>query len=127
LFARELAEAGARVVVRADRLAVRIARVGGDLLRHRPELRDDRCPVPLLAEERLDPGLRAVVGRHVGVDEQLAEEDADADLGEGPEREDPLRARDERVDLGVLALQLRDDRADRLVDQRDPDVFGHDS
>ena len=30
-----------------------------------------------------------------------------------------------RVDLGVLALQLLDDRADRLVDQWDPDVFGH--
>ena len=34
-----------------------------------------------------------------------------------------MRRADERVDLGVLALDLGDDRADRLVDERDPDLL----
>ena len=37
--------------------------------------------------------------------------------------EHPVRSRDEHVDLGVPVLDLGDDRADRFVDERDPDLF----
>ncbi len=123
LLLGELAEARAGLVVRPDRLVLRIARIRGDLLRDDTQLVHHRLPVTLVAEQRVDPRLRPVVLGHVVVDEQLTEQDADADVGEGPKREDLVRARDERVDVGVLRLKLVDDRADRLVDQRDPDLF----
>ena len=73
----------------------RVARVGGDLLGDGAQLAHHGLPVPRVAQQRLDPGLRPVVLRHVVVDEQLAEHEPDPDVGERPEREDRLRARDE--------------------------------
>ena len=64
----------------------------------------------------------AVVGRDVVVDEQLAELHADADVRERPERENAARRPDETLDLGIGGLDLRDDAADRLVDERKPDL-----
>ena len=64
------------------------------------------------------------------LDEQAAEQDPDADIGEGAEGEQPARRGDQLADLRVLQLDLRDERADRLVvDERDPELFvlGHDS
>ena len=59
--------------------------------------------------------------------EQAAEEDADTDVRERAEGEDAPRGVDERADLRVALLDLPDDRADRLVDERDPDFVrrGH--
>ena len=76
-----------------------------------------------VAQERVDPRLGAVVRRQVVVDEQPAEHDADADVGERPEREHPARRVDERGDLGFSCWICVDDRADRLVDERDPDLL----
>ena len=56
------------------------------------------------------------------LDEQLAELHPDADVGERPEREQAPRRADEPVDLGSSAWTLRDDAADRLVDERKPDL-----
>jgi len=60
--------------------------------------------------------------------EELAEQQAGPDVGERLESEDPVR----RLDAGrkdrVLAQDLVDDAADRLVYQRDPELVevGHD-
>ena len=35
-----------------------------------------------------------------------------------------MRRTDEPVDLGILGLEPRDDVADRLVDERKPDLLG---
>src|SRR5262245_40527091 len=123
-LARELAKTRPRVVVGAEPLVGRVPRVGGDLLGHRVHLPRQRVVVRVVPEQRVDPGLGPVVGRHVVVEQELAEQDADADVGEGAEREHPVRRRDERVDLGVRVLDLGDDRADGLVDERNPDLFG---
>ena len=62
------------------------------------------------------------------VEEELAEQQAGPDIGERLEGEDPVR----RLDAGrkgrVLAQDLVDDAADRLVYQRDPELVevGHD-
>jgi hypothetical protein len=40
------------------------------------------------------------------------------------EREHAVRRLDERRDVGMLALDLLDDAADRLVDERDPQLLG---
>src|SRR5205085_1659312 len=124
LLAREVAEAGASIVVRPERFVFGVAWIGGELLRYRAQLPNDGGLVAVLAEERLDPRLGAVVGRHVAVDEEPAEDDADADVGERPEGERAACAGDELVDVRVLGLELLDDRPDRLVDERDPDVLG---
>ena len=75
-----------------------------------------------ILQEQVDPAVRPVVGRQVVVEEQLAEHEADADVGERAEREHAVRRLDELPDLRVLALDLLDDAADRLVDEGDPDV-----
>jgi hypothetical protein len=82
-----------------------------------------RLVVPRIAQERLDPRLVGVVRRPVLLEQQLAEQDADADVGERPEGEDAVRRRHEPVDLGILGLYLRDDVADGLVDERQPDLL----
>src|SRR4051794_26468917 len=123
LLARELAEALTGELVRPERLVVGVARVGRDLLGHRPHLLTDARVVRRVAEQRLNPRLRPVVLREVVVDEQPPEQHADADVGERLEGEDAPRRRDKARDLGVLLLNAGDDRADRLVDQRDPDLF----
>jgi hypothetical protein len=61
LLLGKLAEARAGVVVRAHRLIAGVPRVGGHFLGHLAQLVDDRLLVPVLAEQRLDPRLGAVV------------------------------------------------------------------
>ena len=128
-LAGELAEAGAGVLVRPERLVVAVTRIGRDLLGDGPNLGGDDAPVGRVAEQQLDPRVGAVVGRHIVLDEQLPELHADADVGERPKREDPPRRADEALDLGVVRLDLRDDAADRLIDEREPDflVLAHGS
>src|SRR2546421_9872304 len=127
LLAGKLAEAISGRIVRAEGLVVRVLGIRGDLLRHLPHLVRERVVMRRVLQERLDPALRAVVVRHVVIEEQLAEEQTAANVGEGPEREYATRRLDELRDLGVLVDDLLDDRADRLVDQRDPKlvVLGH--
>src|SRR5581483_5377634 len=127
LLAGEGAEALACGVVRSERLVVRVGRVGRDLLGDLPHLGGEHVVVARILEQRLDPALRAVVGGDVVVEEQLPERDPAADVGERAEREDPARRLDEPRDLGVLVDDLLDDRADRLVDERDPQLLvpGH--
>ena len=120
---RKLAEAAAGLFVRAKRLVVRICRVGRDLVRDGPHLAGDCLAVCRVGEQRVDPVLGAVVGIEVALHEQLAEEDADADVRERPEGEEPVRRADEPAELRVLVLDARDDAADRLVDERDPEVL----
>src|SRR5687767_11353398 len=122
-LAGELAEARAGVLVRPERLVVAVARIRGDLLGDGANLGRDHGPVGGVAQQQLDPGVGAVVGRDVVFDEQLAQLHADTDVGEGAEREDASRRRDESVDLGVVGLDLRDDAADGLVDEREPDLL----
>ena len=80
-----------------------------------------------VTQENVDPRLGSVVRRHVVVEQQLAEQDADADIREGPKREESVRRVDEPVDLGVFRLDLSHERPDRLIDQRKPDLLevGH--
>ena len=65
LLARELAEAGAGLVVGADRLLVGVLRVGGDLLGDRANLGDDPLVVLRVVQELVDPRLatRRTAGR----------------------------------------------------------------
>jgi len=76
------------------------------------------------AEERLDPALRAVPVRDVVVEEKLAEHDSRADVGERLEGEDPVRRLDLGREGGVVANDAVDDLADRLVNEREPDLLG---
>ena len=124
---REGAEAVARSVVRRERPVVGVLRIGGDLLRHRPHLALDRRAVGGLAQQRVDPALRAVPGGEVAIEEKLAEQEAGADVGERPEGEDPVRRLDARGEFGVVPHDAIDDAADRLVDQRNPELVevGH--
>src|SRR5918994_804384 len=122
-LAGELAEAVAGGVVRAELLVIAVARVARDLLGHRAHLARDCVAVLGRAEQEFDPVVGAVVGRDVVVDEELSELHTDADVGEGPEGEDAPRRADEAYDLGVVGLDLRDDAADRLVDERKPDLL----
>jgi hypothetical protein len=98
---------------------------GRDLLGHRPQLLQQLRTHLGLAGELLDPGLGAVTGRVVTLDEQPAEDDSHSDVTEGSEREQLLRRVDEPADVLVLALELTDDLTDRLVDERDPDLVLH--
>ena len=116
----------ARVVCRPDGDGLFIDR-GGNRLGDRAQLGRNRIAMPRFAQERLDPRLGAVVFRHIVFDEQPAEQDPDSDVGEGPEREQLAGRIDELVDRRVVGLKLFDDRADRLVNQRQPDLLraGH--
>ena len=77
-----------------------------------------------VVQQRLDPALVRVLGRPFLLEQQLAEQDADADVRERAEREDTVRRTHEPVDFRVLRLEPRDDVADRLVDERKPDLLG---
>src|SRR5579872_1089550 len=55
-FARELAEALARVVGRPERDRL-LRPLRGDLVRDRPHLAHDRLEVPRIAQQRIDPRL----------------------------------------------------------------------
>src|SRR3954464_5886465 len=121
----ELAKALAGGVIRAERLF--LGGVPGNPLGDRAHLFHHAPPVLWVLEQLGDPGIGAVVRLYVGLHQQLAEQDADPNVGERLEGEQPLRCRYELAGLGVLALDLLDDRSDRLVDKWDPDVFrtGH--
>ena len=122
MFPRERAEAVAHALVRSERLVVGVPRVGGDLLRHRTHFALDRRTVGGLAQQRVDPALGSVPGGNVVVEEELAEEDPDPDVGECPEGEDPMRRLYLGGELRVVSHDPIDDAADRLVDQWDPEL-----
>jgi trehalose 6-phosphate phosphatase len=124
---RESAEAVTGALVRSDGLVVGVLRIGGDLLRDRPHLTLDRGAVGGLAQQRVHPALRAVPGREVVVEEELAEQDAGADVGERLEGEDPVRRLDQGRERRVVAQDTVDDPADGLVDEWDPELVevGH--
>ena len=76
MLPREGAEAVARALVRRDGLVVGVLRVGGDLLGDRAHLALDRGAVGGIAEQRVDPALRAVPVGDVVVEEELAEQES---------------------------------------------------
>src|SRR5581483_8271954 len=118
LAAGELAKARPGVLVGPDRVAV-VPRIRRDLLGDRPHLALDARAMLGVPEQRGDPVLRRL---EILLDEEATEEDADADVGEGAECEEAPRGRDECADLRIALLELADDRANRLVDERDPEV-----
>src|ERR671931_564312 len=80
----------------------RVLRIGGDLLRHRTDFATKRLVMLRVTQERLDPRLVCVLDRQILFEEQLAEEDADADVRERAEGEDAMRRPDEAVDLPIV-------------------------
>ena len=96
LLAGEPPEPLARVLVRPERLVVRVLRVGGDLLGDGPHLAV-RAPSRCSGSRRSASTQvsSSLVRRDVLVEEQLPSSDADADVGERPEGEDPVRRADE--------------------------------
>ena len=124
----EGAEAVPRAFVRRDGLVVGVLRIGGDLLRDRPHLALDRGAVGGVAEQRLDPALRAVPGGDVVLEQELSEQESRADVGERLEGEDPVRRLDLGRERGIVTHDPIDDPADRLVYEWNPDLFeiGHD-
>jgi hypothetical protein len=127
MLPREGAEAVARALVRRERLVVGVLGIGGDLIRHRAHLELDRVAVGRVAEQRIDPALRAVPGGDIVVEQQLAEQDSGTDVGERPEGEDPVRRLDLGRKRGIVLDDAIDDAADRLVHKGDPEVIeiGH--
>ena len=128
MLPREGAEAVARAFVRRDGLVVCVPWVDGYLLRDRPYLALDRGAVGGVAEQRVDPALGAVPGGNVVLEEELAEQDAGADVRERLEGEDPMRRLDAGRERRVVAHDAVDDPADRLVYEWDPELVevGHD-
>src|SRR5437868_1013189 len=127
MLARECAETRARLFVGPQRALVVVLRIGRDIVGDRSCLGRERGAMLGIAHQGLDPALRSVVLGQVVVEEQPAEENPAADVGERPEGEEPVRRLDERGDVAVLTLDPLDDAADRLVDERDPQVLdvGH--
>src|SRR5829696_7265210 len=121
-FFGELAEALARVRIRADGLVAGELRVGRHLATDGPHLFLDGGAVLGVVEELLDPG-RFRDRVHVGVDEQRPEQDTDADVRERAERKLPARRAREGGELSIALLNLRDELADRLVDEREPELL----
>src|SRR5579863_6756566 len=102
MLARKGEEPVAGALVRRDRLVVCVLRVGGDLLRDRSHLLLDRRAVLRIAQESVDPALRAVPAGDVVLEEQLAEQDPRADVGERLEGENAMRRLDARREDGVV-------------------------
>ena len=124
LPAGELTEALTSPVVGPERLIVRVLRISRDLLRDGANLTVQRFVVIWIAQQRFDPVVVSILVRPLLVEQQLPEQKADADIREGAEREDAMPRTNELVDLGVFRLDLRNDVADRLVDQWKPDLLG---
>ena len=127
MLSGEGAEAVARAFVRRYGLVVGVLRIGGDLVRDRPYLALDRGAVGGVAEQRVDPALRAVPGGDVVLEQELPEEKAGADVGERLEGEDAMRRLDASRERGVIAHDAVDDPADWLVYEWDPELVevGH--
>ena len=128
MLPREGAEAVACGLVRRYGLVVGVLRVRGDLLRDRPYLALDRGAVRGVAEQCVDPVLRAVPVRDVVVEQELAEQDAGADVGERLEREDPMRCLHRGRKRRIVTQDAVDDPTDRFVYEWDPELveIGHD-
>ena len=126
-FSNERAETFLGVLVWAQGLLVGERGVVRDLLRDGAHLFGDRLVVSGILEQNVDPALRTVVRREIVVEQELPQHEADSDIGERAKREDAPWRTDQTLDLRVLLLDLLDDRADRLVDQREPDLLelGH--
>src|SRR5205823_9099053 len=71
LLARERLESLTGRVVGAERLLVGVLRIRGDLLGDRTDFRRKSLAVVRLTQQRVDPGLRTVVGRKVAVEQEL--------------------------------------------------------
>ena len=87
-----------------------------------PDLTLDRGAMRGVTQQRVDPALRAVPVGDVVVEEQLAEQDPRADVGERLEGEDPVRRLDRGSERRIRLQDAVDDAADRLVYERDPEV-----
>jgi hypothetical protein len=122
MLPREGAEAVADALVGREGTVVGVPRIGGDLLRHGTHLAFDRGSVSGIAEQGVDPALGAIPVGDVVVEQELAEQEAGADVGKRPEGEDPVRRFDEGRERGVVPNYASDDPADRLIDQRDPEL-----
>lgn len=123
LPAGEAAKTLPGIVVRPQPFFLDVLRIVCDLVGDGAHLGGETLAVSRVGEQRVDPRRGTVVRREVVLEQELAEHDADADVGEGAKREHAVGRRDEHVDVGLLALQAFDDRADRLVDERNPDLF----
>src|SRR4051812_527822 len=99
MLLRECAEALAGCVVWTERLFVPVLRVRRDLLRDGADLGSECVVMRRVAQQRLDPALRAVVGGDVVLEQELPEDETAADIGERAEGEDPVRRRDELSDV----------------------------
>src|SRR3954464_3182359 len=124
LLTRKFPETVTRALVRAERLLVGVPGIGGDLLRDRLDLSAQGIVVLRVTQQGLDPRVVGVLGAELLFEQELSQEDADADIGERPKGEDAMRRADETIDLRVLRLDARDDVADGLVDEREPDFLG---
>src|SRR4051812_47423733 len=100
MLLRECAEALACGVVRPERLFVRVLRIGCDLLRDGADLCGECVVMCRVPEEGLDPALRPVVRWDIVLEQELAEDEAAADVGERAEREYAVRRRDKLSDVG---------------------------
>ena len=77
-----------------------------------------------IPQQRLDPGLVRILDLAVLLEEQLSQQDPDSNVRERPKGKNAVRRSDETLDLRVLSLDARNDVADRLVDERQPDFLG---
>jgi zinc transport system permease protein len=107
----------------AERLLVCVLRIAGNLLGDGANLLCEDVVIFAPPEQFVRPLLGSVVRRQIVLEQELAKRDADADVREGSKGEQPSRGVHHPVDVGALALELVHDHADRLVDERDPQIF----
>ena len=98
-----------------------VGRIGRDLLGDGSHFADDGLAMSGL--EQRPTQFSAPRWLDVLVHQQLAEQQPHPDVGEGPERKQAPRRGDEPVELRVLLLDLRHQAADRLVDDRNPELL----
>src|SRR5256886_13998694 len=94
----------AHVLVGPERLVVRVLGICGNLFGNRTDLAVQRFVVLRVAQQRFDPRLVRVLRRSLLLEQQLAEQDADANVRERAKGEDAVRRADELVDLRVFSL-----------------------
>src|SRR5919109_1131963 len=94
----------------------------GNLARDHANLFLYRRAVPRVREQLLDPSGGG--GRvDVVLDEQSPEQDADADVREGAKGKLAARGISEGGEFGIGVLNLRDELANGLVDEREPELL----